>query len=909
MFPVIQQFKDNLKKNQNQNENNILTNKKSSSQEEQQQNQNQLNSENNQEKISNNALDENGSNNNKKNQQSYPNFIQNYIQWIMEKNDDGNLDPQELNSNDKKKEFSALHLDQNKPLNEKSQQIPPQNKIEKIKSDQQDENLIKSDKNSYKSHQNHKQHKKHLPTEIKAEKLDIMGREKDKTNSPLCENNQMQQVSSSDSQQEENPVQINIRPPQKTESFPNYINQVAKNIPDQQQQDQNILQIIKKQQSATDSDLEDELEDLDMQQISHSISGIPDSPKRQPSMQTKNLDILLRSDRVKQLKEYIHQNSNQDEICYDKINIVLAKGAKQGQLYIQQEEHKYATQLLCEAIKIRDQKYMHFKNHYHCISEKFIKYDRKGIPYLDWSVNVKLEPKIKNIVNDKKVKSLCYERLKLQEKHFEMHELLNYDKEMKEQKEIMYQDFFTIPKVDTHIHHSACMSAKQLADFLIEIFSDQEQLKRVVKIEQNEEFTLQDVLNQIGVDDPREINVDSLNVQADRTLFKRFDNFNNKYNPQSSSLLREIFLKTDNHMGGEYLALITKRQMEVLAQQNTYTEWRLSVYGKTQDEWSKLGKWIFSYGLNKCKGSEKVSWMIQIPRLYHIYKKKKIVENFGDMINNIFKPLFEVTMDPESDPDLYRFLLMVGGFDSVDDESIFEQLQKKELNIDPQHYTELHNPHYIYWMYYMYANILSLNYLRKIRGLNTFSYRPHCGESGDQSHLISAFLLADGINHGITLQEHISLKYLYYLEQIGLAMSPMSNNKLFLKYRDSPFKRFFQAGFNVSLSTDDPLILHLTSEPLVEEYAIASQIWNLSSVDICEIARNSVVQSSLPEPIKQFWAGQYRTFSSKANNYQHSNLPQSRYMYRLETKALEFQFLGKFLEESDDSSEENLSKK
>lgn len=64
--------------------------------------------------------------------------------------------------------------------------------------------------------------------------------------------------------------------------------------------------------------------------------------------------------------------------------------------------------------------------------------------------------------------------------------------------------------------------------------------------------------------------------------------------------------------------------------------------------------------------------MIQIPRLYHIYKKKKIVENFGDMINNIFKPLFEVTMDPESDPDLYRFLLMIGGFDSVDDESIFE---------------------------------------------------------------------------------------------------------------------------------------------------------------------------------------------------------------------------------------------
>jgi AMP deaminase len=28
-------------------------------------------------------------------------------------------------------------------------------------------------------------------------------------------------------------------------------------------------------------------------------------------------------------------------------------------------------------------------------------------------------------------------------------------------------------------------------------------------------------------------------------------------------------------------------------------------------------------------------------------------------------------------------------------------------------------------------------------------FRPHCGESGDINHLAAAFLLADGINHGI----------------------------------------------------------------------------------------------------------------------------------------------------------------
>ena len=54
-------------------------------------------------------------------------------------------------------------------------------------------------------------------------------------------------------------------------------------------------------------------------------------------------------------------------------------------------------------------------------------------------------------------------------------------------------------------------------------------------------------------------------------------------------------------------------------------------------------------------------------------------------------------------------------------------------------------------MYYIYANMYSLNVLRKMRGLNTFSLRPHCGEAGSIDHLACTFLLADGINHGLTL--------------------------------------------------------------------------------------------------------------------------------------------------------------
>lgn len=65
---------------------------------------------------------------------------------------------------------------------------------------------------------------------------------------------------------------------------------------------------------------------------------------------------------------------------------------------------------------------------------------------------------------------------------------------------------------------------------------------------------------------------------------------------------------------------------------------------------------------------------------------------------------------------------------------------------------------------------------------------------------------------------------IFHLQQIGLSMSPLSNNSLFLDYHRNPFPMFFARGLNVCLSTDDPLQIHLTKEPLVEEYSIAAQV-------------------------------------------------------------------------------------
>ena len=49
----------------------------------------------------------------------------------------------------------------------------------------------------------------------------------------------------------------------------------------------------------------------------------------------------------------------------------------------------------------------------------------------------------------------------------------------------------------------------------------------------------------------------------------------------------------------------------------------------------------------------------QLPRLYNIYKEMGIVNSFQNMLDNVFLPLFEVTVDPNSHPQLHVFLEQV----------------------------------------------------------------------------------------------------------------------------------------------------------------------------------------------------------------------------------------------------------
>ncbi|CAO3702884.1 unnamed protein product [Rhizopus stolonifer] len=489
------------------------------------------------------------------------------------------------------------------------------------------------------------------------------------------------------------------------------------------------------------------------------------------------------------------------------------------------------------------------------------------------------------VISDGPAKSFAFRRLRYLDSKWQMYILLNEFQELADSKRVPHRDFYNVRKVDTHIHHSSSMNQKHLLRFI------KSKMKKspddVVIYRDEHHLTLKGVFESLGLT-AYDLSIDTLDMHAHKDSFHRFDKFNLKYNPIGESRLREIFMKTDNYVQGRYLAEITKEVVSDLeSSKYQMVEYRVSIYGRSLDEWDKLAKWV----VNNKLFSSNVRWLIQIPRLYNIYKSSNTISSFHDIIVNIFKPLFEVTKDPSLHPELHVFLQRVIGFDTVDDESKPEKQFYKDCPL-PNEWTSKHNPPYSYYLYYMYSNMATLNKWRQSRKFTTFVLRPHCGEAGDTAHLAAAFLTSYGISHGILLRKVPALQYLYYLAQIGIAMSPLSNNALFLTYERNPLPQFFQRGLNISLSTDDPLQFHFTKEPLIEEYSVAAQIWKMSSTDMCELARNSVIQSGWENQIKEHWIGKdWAKSGVDGNDVQRTNVPDIRVKHRYDTLHEELELL------------------
>nr|XP_020463438.1 AMP deaminase 2-like isoform X1 [Monopterus albus] len=504
------------------------------------------------------------------------------------------------------------------------------------------------------------------------------------------------------------------------------------------------------------------------------------------------------------------------------------------------------------------------------------------LPYPDLKEYIAHMNVMMSLIINGPVKSFCYRRLQYLSSKFQMHILLNEMKELADQKKVPHRDFYNIRKVDTHIHASSCMNQKHLLRFIKRAVKKYP--GEIVHIERGRGQTLKEVFESMNLT-AYGLSVDTLDMHADRNTFHRFDKFNSKYNPIGESILREIFIKTDNYIEGKYFAHIVKEVMFDLEESKYQnSELRLSIYGRSRDEWDKLAQWAVKHQVY----SDNVRWLIQVPRLFDVYRTKRQLANFQEMLENIFMPLFEVTINPRSHPELHLFLDHVVGFDSVDDES---KPEHHIFNLDsplPANWTEENNPPYSYYLYYTYANMTVLNHLRRRRGFHTFVLRPHCGEAGPIHHLVSGFMLSENISHGLLLRKAPVLQYLYYLAQIGIAMSPLSNNSLFLSYHRNPLPEYLSRGLMVSLSTDDPLQFHFTKEPLMEEYSIAAQVWKLSSCDMCELARNSVLMSGFSHKAKSHWLGPgYSKVGPESNDIRRTNVPDIRVAYRSETLSEE----------------------
>lgn len=233
---------------------------------------------------------------------------------------------------------------------------------------------------------------------------------------------------------------------------------------------------------------------------------------------------------------------------------------------------------------------------------------------------------IQSVIADGPTKSLTFRRLRYLQAQFNLYHLQNETFEFDDQKKVPHRDFYNVRKVDTHVHHSSSMNCKHLLRFI------KAKLKNapndVVIVRDGNLLTLEQVFKSLNLT-AYDLSIDALDMHAHKDSFHRFDRFNSKYNPLGETRLREIFMKTDNYIHGRYLAELTKEVISDL-ETNKYSlaEYRLSIYGRSRDEWSKLAAWVMDNNLI----SDNIRWIIQIPRLFESYKANGVLNSFQEFL-------------------------------------------------------------------------------------------------------------------------------------------------------------------------------------------------------------------------------------------------------------------------------------
>lgn len=118
---------------------------------------------------------------------------------------------------------------------------------------------------------------------------------------------------------------------------------------------------------------------------------------------------------------------------------------------------------------------------------------------------------ILNVSSDGPSKSFAFRRLQYLEGKFNLYVLLNEYQEMADSKRVPHRDFYNVRKVDTHVHHSACMNQKHLLRFI------KSKMKKspdeVVMFRDGKHLTLEEVFQSINLT-AYDLSIDTLDMHV-----------------------------------------------------------------------------------------------------------------------------------------------------------------------------------------------------------------------------------------------------------------------------------------------------------------------------------------------------------------------------------------------------------
>ena len=118
---------------------------------------------------------------------------------------------------------------------------------------------------------------------------------------------------------------------------------------------------------------------------------------------------------------------------------------------------------------------------------------------------------VQNVSSDGPTKSFAYRQLDILEGKFHLYFLVNSYQETADCKRVPHRDFYNVRKVDTHVHHSACMNQKHLLRFIkskMKKYPDE-----IVMYRDNRYLTLKQVFESINLT-AYDLSIDTLDMHV-----------------------------------------------------------------------------------------------------------------------------------------------------------------------------------------------------------------------------------------------------------------------------------------------------------------------------------------------------------------------------------------------------------